>query len=39
MHREDKKEAKKMKKSNKPEKIHYDEMKKHSSKGAIKLTE
>lgn len=39
MHREDKKEAKRMKKSQKPEKIQADEMKKHSSKSAIKLTE
>ncbi len=39
MHREDKKESKRMKKSEKPEKIHSNEMKKHSSKGAIKLTE
>ncbi|KOR24132.1 hypothetical protein ND00_28380 [Clostridium sp. L74] len=39
MHREDKKEAKRMKKSDKPEKIHADEIKKHSLKGAIKLTE
>ena len=39
MHREDKKEAKRMKKSEKPEKIQADEMKKHSSKGVIKLTE
>ena len=39
MRREDKKEAKRMKKSQKPEKIHADEMKKHSSKGVIKLTE
>jgi len=39
MHREDKKEAKRMKKSQKPEKIQVDEMKNHSSKRAIKLTE
>ncbi|NCI21275.1 hypothetical protein EXM36_07930 [Clostridium botulinum] len=39
MHREDKKEAKRMKKSQRPEKIQADEVKKHSSKSAIKLTE
>lgn len=38
MHREDKKEAKRMKKA-KTRKIQVDEMKKHSSKSAIKLTE
>lgn len=39
MHRETKKEAKRGKKSEKPQTIHEEETKKHSSKGIIKLTE